>query len=70
MGSQGNKKDIEDLIKKLEKQGFDVELRKGGHFGVSKDGGPTVFMPRSPSDYRGIHRVISKLKKIGYDRNA
>ena len=70
MSSRGNKKAIEDLIEKLKAQGFDVELRNGGHYGVSKNGGPMVFMPRSPSDYRGIHRVISKLKRIGYDKNG
>lgn len=55
-----------DLVRKLRKQGFDIEHTRRGHLKVSRDGGPFVIMPSTPSEYRGMKNAESLLKKIGY----
>ena len=54
------------LVKKLEKQGFDVDRTGSGHLKVThpdRDGSVIMaFSPRSPADYT----TVKHLKKIGY----
>ena len=65
----GNKKEMTQLVKELEAQGYEVTVTNSQHYCVRKGGtGPAVFMPRTPSDIRGFHRVYSKLKRIGFHR--
>ena len=65
----GNKKEMRQLVRDLEKAGYEVSVTSNQHYCVRKDGtGPAVFMPRTPSDIRGFHRVYSKLKRIGFHR--
>ena len=59
---------MRQLITELERQGFTVKRTGSGHYCVRKGEGHAVFMPHSPSDVRGMHRVYSKLKKIGFER--
>lgn len=63
-------KETEQLVKRLRKQGFHVKRTKKGHYAVKKGEGKTVFMPTTPSDTRGLHRVHRKLKSIGFDKGA
>lgn len=65
----GNKKEMRQLVRELRKEGYEVTVTSGQHYCVRKDGtGPAVFMPQTPSDFRGLHRVHSKLKRIGFHR--
>jgi len=64
----GSKKDVEQLVTRLRKAGYNVRLTKKKHYAVSKDGGKTIFMPCTPSDRRGLLRVHQKLRGIGYDQ--
>ena len=64
----GTKKDVQQLVTKLRKAGYDVRLTKNQHYAVSKPGGKTIFMPTTPSDRRGLYRVHQKLRNIGYDQ--
>ena len=54
------------LVKKLEKQGFDVDRTGSGHWKVThpdREGSVIMaFSPRSPADYT----TVKHLKKIGY----
>ncbi|WP_217225999.1 hypothetical protein [Streptomyces anulatus] len=59
------KKDTRQLIKKLEKQGFDVTMRNG-HYRVFKDGVFVQVMPSTPSDSRGLKNAIACYKRAGF----
>ena len=54
------------IVKKLERQGFDVTRTGSGHWKVvNPQGGDPVIMafsPRSPADYQ----TVKLLKRIGY----
>ncbi|NUS02079.1 MAG: hypothetical protein HOV97_05890 [Nonomuraea sp.] len=58
---------MQQLVGALQKAGYTVETTRSKHYCVNKDGGPKIFMPCTPSDSRGMHRVRAKLRKIGYD---
>ena len=60
---------MRQLLKRLEKEGWDVERRKSGHVKIShpEGGGQSVFASTSPSDHRSIKNTIGELRKIGYD---
>lgn len=60
-------KDMTQLVTLLRKHGYTVRHTKKQHYAVNKDGGPTIFMPCTPSDVRGMYRVHQKLRSIGFD---
>ncbi|MFF8994439.1 hypothetical protein ACF09H_31855 [Streptomyces sp. NPDC014983] len=60
-----SKKDTRQLIKKLEKQGFDVTLRNG-HYRVFKDGKFIQVMGSTPSDWRGLKNAMAYFKRAGF----
>ncbi|WP_432156069.1 hypothetical protein [Streptomyces sp. bgisy153] len=59
------KKDTRQLIKKLEKQDFDVTLRNG-HYRVFKDGEFVMVMSSTVSDSRGLKNAIADAKRFGF----
>jgi len=60
---------MRQLVRNLEHAGYQVTRTGSGHYCVRKNGdGPAVFMPHSPSDARGMHRVYQKLRSIGFER--
>lgn len=63
-----NRKEMRQLVRELQHEGFEVTRTGSGHYCVRKNGGHAVFMPHSPSDARGMHRVYHKLKTIGFER--
>lgn len=54
-----------DLHKAARKQGWTITTTSGGHLRWLTPDGRSVFSPVSPSDCRGRHRVIMKLKAAG-----
>lgn len=59
-------KDIRQLIKKLEDQGFEVTRSKNGHYAVRKDGRRVGTLASTPSDPRGTKNAIAQLKRAGF----
>jgi hypothetical protein len=59
---------MRQLVAELEDEGYAVTRTGSGHYKVNKDDGPSVFMPHSPSDTRGFHRIYRKLRTIGFER--
>lgn len=65
---------IREIIKRLEKQGFTVEMAKSGHYNVSVPAHWTVpqgqrrkiQIPATPSIERTVLNTITRLKKMGY----
>jgi predicted RNA binding protein YcfA (HicA-like mRNA interferase family) len=62
----GNRATARELVRKLEKQGFDVVRTSGGHWKVTYPGRPghviLAFSPKSS----GMHLSIKRLEKLGY----
>lgn len=62
-----NRAQTRQLIRSLEKQGFEVERTKGGHWRVTRPGDKRfVTMAFSPSS-KGQHLTLKRLKALGYD---
>lgn len=58
--------DINELVRSLEHEGYLVYMQ-GGHFAVQRfEGDRKVFLPQTPSDYRGLKNACSKLRKAGF----
>ncbi|MFE0774810.1 hypothetical protein [Streptomyces sp. NPDC058861] len=61
-----NSKDVRQLIKKLEAQGFEVSRTKSGHWLVKKGNVRVTTLPGTPSDPRSMKNCIAALKRHGY----
>lgn len=61
----GNR-DITQLIKELEAQGFTVKRTKRGHHQVTKDAVYVTTLPGTPSDRRAIANAIAAARRAGF----
>lgn len=62
------KQEVRELVRDLERQGWRVEARKGGHLvAYSPDGKTMVTLPSTPGDRRWRQNAISQLRRGGYD---
>jgi predicted RNA binding protein YcfA (HicA-like mRNA interferase family) len=61
------KKDMQQLARKAEKQGWVIEISKGTHMKWTSPAGEKVFSSYSPSDHRAIQNTIRELRKKGYE---
>ncbi|MEU2514734.1 hypothetical protein [Streptomyces syringium] len=59
-------KDVTQLRKKLEKQGFEVKRTKTNHYIVRKDGRFIASLPSSPGNPRILKNPIADLKRAGF----
>lgn len=68
---RGATSEIRTLLRLAHDQNFKVAPTSKGHFSVSTPEGVRpkvmVFAPKTPSDTRGVHRVVRKLRHIGVD---
>lgn len=60
-------KDLKVLLKKAREQGFTVRMNRRQHYRVTSPSGETISTPSTPSDYRSLREVRSKLRRIGMD---
>lgn len=58
-------KDIEQLMRRLRRQGFKVRRAKSGHYRVTGRHGAPVTVPSTPSDCRSLANTRKYLKGIG-----
>jgi hypothetical protein len=62
-----NRKDITEIRKALEAQGFEVKLGGSGHWKVyDPDGHLVGALPSTPSDPRGVRNAIAVLRRAGF----
>lgn len=61
------RKDIKQLIEKLEDQDWVVERTGGDHYRLKGPAGQLVFMSQSPSDFRAVRKARAFLRKNGAD---
>jgi predicted RNA binding protein YcfA (HicA-like mRNA interferase family) len=60
------KKDVRDLVKALEKQGFEVTPSRSGHLIVRLDGRRIATMAGTPSDHRSQLNLLAVLRRAGF----
>jgi hypothetical protein len=66
MGSAVARSDFyKQFLNELQKAGAELTLTGSGHWAIRKEGCPVVFAPRTPSDFRSIHKVKAKLRRAG-----
>ena len=63
------KKGMREIAEELERQGWVVSKSPGGHwkFCPADKRKPPLFMPQTPSDYRGYLNGLAQLKRAGAD---
>lgn len=70
-GSRGasRKKGMREIAEELERQGWRVSISPGGHwrFCSPDRSKPPLFMPQTPSDYRGYLNGLAQLRAAGVD---
>ena len=60
------KKEMKEIVKALEEQGFEVRTTKRGHVAVYRDGRFVVMFAGTPSDWRGMRNGIVKARRHGF----
>ena len=60
------KKEIRQLIRQLNQQGFDVRTTRRGHYLVSRNGRVVAGIPGTPSDWRSMKNTRSELRRAGF----
>lgn len=63
------KTSMREIAEGLRRQGWRVSISNGGHwkFCPPDRSKPPLFMPQTPSDYRGFLNGLSQLKAAGAD---
>lgn len=66
---RGADREIRTLLRRAHDQKYVVALTRSNHYAVTTPEGVepkrTVFMSKTPSDIRGLHRMRDKLRRIG-----
>lgn len=60
-------KDLRELLKELERQGFSVSRTKKGHWAVRKDGRLVTTIAGSASDWRSNRNAIAVARRHGFE---
>lgn len=61
------KKDINKLVKELERQGWRVDKDRPHYMAYSPDKVGKVSIPKTPSSQRTLQNKISKLRQHGFE---
>ncbi len=59
-------KEIRELVRELEAQGFAVRRTSKGHYFITKAGQPITTISGTPSDHKALANAIAKLKRAGF----
>jgi hypothetical protein len=65
-GTMSSRKEVQQLIKQAECQGWVVESTKGGHYKWLSPFGGFFFSASTPSDPRAINNIKKDLTRYGY----
>lgn len=55
------------VLKAVERAGWKVVRRKGGHMKLTGPGGEIVFTSSTPSDHRATLNLIAHLRRLGLE---
>ena len=62
-----NRSEMMRLVKRIRKQGLNVERTGSGHWKVTRPGGgDCVIMGFSPN-HSGMHKTMKRLEELGFD---
>ena len=61
-----SRREMRQLLRRVEKQGFATENTNGGHLKITSPEGKSIFASSSPSDGRAIKNLIAQLRRVGY----
>jgi len=59
-------KDLRDIVKGLEAQGFEVRTTSKQHLVVTRDGELIATFSGTASDWRSIRNTLAPLKRAGF----
>lgn len=59
-------KEVRDLIRRAEEQGFQVKRTRRGHYMIKKDGKPVTTVSGTPSDRDSLKNCLAQLKRAGF----
>ena len=62
-----NTKEIRKVISLAIKKGYNVELRKGGHYKFTAPSGKFFFTSATPSDKRALANILADMKRAEKD---
>jgi len=62
------RKELKEIVRAAETQGWRVEQRRGGHlFFYAPDGKNIVTSGSTPSDSRALRNLIAQLRRHGFE---
>lgn len=61
-----SKKDTQDLLKALQRQGFEVARTAKGHWRVTREGRTVAVLGGTPSDWRSRRNELAALRRAGF----
>jgi len=63
------KKDLRAILREAERQGWQVELRKGGPYKLRPPAGqgPPITTGSTPGDRRGLLNLIARMRRYGFE---
>lgn len=63
------KTDLRQTMERAEKFGFTITPTRNSHYKwYPPNGGPVIFSPSTPSDYRGLKNLEAQLRRAGLPR--
>lgn len=60
-----HRSDVRDLLKKAERAGCVVTMRKCGHYKIVTPERRTVFCSQTPSDHQALYNIARDLRRAG-----
>lgn len=60
------RKELQELIKTAEKQGWVISANKNNHYKWTSPNGNFFFSASTPSDWRALKYILQYLRKYGY----
>jgi hypothetical protein len=66
MGARTTNKDVNDLIKEAEKQGWEVTMTKNSHLKWVSPLGGLFYSSSTPSDWRVVMKITRDLRMNGF----
>lgn len=56
-----------ELLREARKQGWSVELRRGGHVRLTPPNSSSpIFIPATPSDRRALMNAVTRMRRAGF----
>lgn len=59
-------KDLDKLIGQAKEQGWEIQLKRSGHYKWVSPAGKFVVSSSTPSDPRAIKNIVRDLKRYGF----